>query len=510
MLLAVRDGRGLGEDLDVVRVADVADWGRAGIRPMRYSRRASRRRDRCAQLQTMRQAWGLGSILVNAAELDRRARTYDGWIPPHLVSYLIDHGHLGEVEHEARGGDWFCAQAWVRILIGQERREEALEVLTPYLATGWWRAARSVAELFEGWGRVDEAIEVFRANRQAGGLGALKDFTLLLARHGRGDEAFDLLLPYLGDWFLAEALVEVSAGLGRDEEVATLLTARVETGSQSGWPDFGGRHTEPSNALELLATVRERQGRVDEAIALLRTREITSVNGRDQLADLLARHERIEELSEYAATESLGDAVQCLAEYMEQRGDVAGAVEAYRSLSPDRSPNTAVALAQLLARHDRSNEGIELLRTLPSTDGGDDDWVVDALCTLYVDHGRAEHGLAHLDDRRTRLAREEAEFFRLRTKLLVACGRREQAIEEAQARPERDAWYEVQILAGLLSDAGRPEEAVAILDPAIPANRGVLAAHLMTAGRAKDAVALFRQPLEHVEPLLWADDDPPF
>ncbi len=146
VFLAVRDGRGLGEDLDVVRVADAADWGRAGNRPMRYSRRASRRRDRCAQLQTMRQAWGLGSILVNAAELDRRARTYDGWIPPHLVSYLIDHGHLGEVEHEARAGDWFCAQAWVRILIGQERRENALEVLTPYLATGWWRGG-------DGWTR---------------------------------------------------------------------------------------------------------------------------------------------------------------------------------------------------------------------------------------------------------------------------------------------------------------------------------------------------------------------
>ncbi|MET7973186.1 hypothetical protein ABZW44_08875 [Streptomyces mirabilis] len=354
MLLAVRDGRGLGEDLDVVRVADVADWGRAGIRRMRYSRRASRRRDRCAQLQTMRQAWGLGSILVNAAELDRRARTDDGWIPPHLVSYLIDHGHLGEVEHEARGGDRFCAQAWVRILIGQERREEALEVLTPYLATGWWRAARSVAELFEGWGRVDEAIEVFRANRQAGGLGALKDFTLLLARHGRGDEAFDLLLPYLGDWFLAEALVEVSAGLGRDEEVATLLTARVETGSQSGWPDFGGRHTEPPNALELLATVRERQGRVDEAIALLRTREITSVNGRDQLADLLARHERIEELSEYAATESLVRGVHGATRGRGGRGRgvhvaVSGPVAEYRG-----GPRTTLGPARSEQRGDRA------------------------------------------------------------------------------------------------------------------------------------------------------------
>lgn len=453
---------------------------------------------------------GLGSVLVNAAELDHRARTYDGWIPPHLVSWLIDHGHLGEVEHEAHGGDWFCAQAWVRILIGQERRDEALKVLTPYLATGWWKAARSVAELFEGWGRVDEAIEVVRSNTGSGGLSAVKDFALLLARHGRGDEAFDLLLPYLGDWLLAEALVEVSAGLGRYEEVANLLIARVEAGRETGWPDVVGRHTEPSNALELLATVREQQGRVDEAIALLRKREITSVNGRDQLADLLARHHRIQELREYAMTESLGHAAQCLAEFMEQRGDVAGAVEAYRSLSPDRSPNTAVAHAQLLARHGRGNEAIELLRSLPSAAGGDDDWVVHALCTLYADQGRAEDGLAHLNDRKARLGCEEAEIFRLRTKLLVAGGRREQAIEEAQVRPEQDTWYEAQILAGLLSDAGRPQEAVAILDPAIPANRSDLAAHLMTAGRVEDAVALFRQPPEHVASPPGADDDPPF
>jgi hypothetical protein len=38
---------------------------------------------------------------------------------------------------------------------------------------------------------------------------------------------------------------------------------------------LGSRNTEPSNAIDLLATVRERQGRVDEAIVLLRTREIT-------------------------------------------------------------------------------------------------------------------------------------------------------------------------------------------------------------------------------------------
>ncbi|MFF3319902.1 hypothetical protein ACFYV5_30965 [Streptomyces sp. NPDC003035] len=125
---------------------------------------------------------------MHAAELDRRALSYDGWIPPHLVSWLVEHGHLHEVEAQARGGDWFCAQERVRILVEQDRRDEALEALAPYLATGWWKAARSVAELLDTWARVDEAIAVFRSNMAADWRLALKHFALLLARHGRGDE----------------------------------------------------------------------------------------------------------------------------------------------------------------------------------------------------------------------------------------------------------------------------------------------------------------------------------
>jgi hypothetical protein len=68
-----------------------------------------------------------------------------------------------------------------------------------------------------------------------------------------------------------------------------LLSACIEAPLRHDNPSCRCRRIEPSNAIDLLATIRERQGRVEEAVALLHTRDSTSVNNRDQLADLLAR-----------------------------------------------------------------------------------------------------------------------------------------------------------------------------------------------------------------------------
>ncbi|MGI5183023.1 hypothetical protein ACQEVZ_42885 [Dactylosporangium sp. CA-152071] len=54
------------------------------------------------------------------------------------------------------------------------------------------------------------------------------------------------------------------------------------------------------------------------------------MNGRDALAELLARHDRVEELRAYAAAEYHGDAARRLAELLEERGDVEGAIAVYR------------------------------------------------------------------------------------------------------------------------------------------------------------------------------------
>lgn len=117
-------------------------------------------------------------------------------------------------------------------------------------------------------------------------------------------------------------------------------------------------------AIGLLATSRDRQGRIDDAIALLRTRDKTSLNNRDQLADLLARRDRIEELRAYAATEPFGIVARRLAELLEERGDVEGAIAVYRQAGDTAfcPGNVAADLAQLLARHGRGDEAVEVMR----------------------------------------------------------------------------------------------------------------------------------------------------
>ncbi|MCX5377065.1 lipopolysaccharide assembly protein LapB [Streptomyces sp. NBC_00091] len=432
------------------------------------------------------------------------------------MTYLLEHGHADEVRELAGGSDWFCAKEWARWLADRGRPDEALEALAPYVATGWWTAVRRAAELLERWGRADEAVALLRPYAQDGNRSALEHFAVLIAGQGRAEEAYGLLRPHLGDPFLARALVEVAAGLDRDEELAALLADRIASPPphcpHCDRPDCGGRRApEPWNAVALLATVRERQGRIDEAVALLRPREITSVNGNDQLAELLLRHGRIAELREYAATESLGDAARRLAEFLEARGDVEGAAEAYRPHVADGSPNAAVRLAELLARHGRGDEGIALLRDLPGSRGNVDDWFVDVLCGLYAGQGRAEEALAYLDDRKARTGTDEWEFFRQRPGLLASCGRTEQAIEEVRAHPEGSAWYAAPDLARLLLGAGRPEEALAVLDPEEPNTREDRAELLMQLGRVGEAVALLqrRRPLQDFKPTEWSAA-PPF
>ncbi|GAB3835249.1 tetratricopeptide repeat protein [Dactylosporangium cerinum] len=449
---------------------------------------------------------------LDAEDLSYRTRMLTGCIPPYAVTRLLELGHVGEVERQASRGEWFCALA----IAEEAAPQRARAVLAPFVATGWWEAAVALARLLERWGQGEEAIALVRPRAAAGDRSALEFFGRLLARHGRAGEAFDLLRPHVEDWWLAAALVDVAEACGRDEEAVALLQERIGAAVRNCDHDTcDSRDIRPWNAVGLLADIRERQGRLDEAIAVLHTREGTSVNGRDQLADLLARHDRVEQLRAYAAADYHGHAAERLAELLEERGDVAGAVEVYWGLDDAVVPWVcrAVPLAELLTRHGRGDEAVEVLRALVMSHAGHDDCLADLLCTLYAEQGRAADGLTFLDELKAERGDEDWEFFRLRPPLLAALGRLDEAVELARSHPEGDSWYGLLTPAALLANAGRTEEAVEMLAHHEPGHGYHLATYLLDLGRVADAVAVLQryEPRPMTPP--QADnvvDEPPF
>ena len=426
---------------------------------------------------------------MNAADLEHRTQTWSGCIPPDLVARLVELGHGDEVARQAGRGEWFCARHQAQALAERQWHDEALEVLAPYVATGWWTAAETVAGLLQSWGRAGEAITLTRPYAEAGDRQALGFVARLLARNGHGEEAFTLLRPYVTDGFLAGALAEVAVAAGREDDAAALLTALIDATERRCDDPACYCGAPPWDVVGPLAGIREGQGRIDDAIALLRTRNITSVNGRDQLADLLARHGRIEELRAYAASDRHRHAVQRLAEVYEERGDPEAAIAVYGHAA-DVDGSTVVDLAALLERHGRADDAFEVLRSF--ADDHPDDWIVDMLCARYAARGHAEDGLAYLDALRDRCGEEYWELFRIRLPLLVACGRREEAIEQARAHPEGGTGYAAEDIAALLADGRRVEEAVIVLEQQ-GGTPPVLAGHLIELGRIEEAVALLQR-----------------
>ncbi|MFC9616599.1 tetratricopeptide repeat protein [Streptomyces sp. NPDC056938] len=413
---------------------------------------------------------------------------------------------------QAGRGEWFCALAWARLLGEQGRQADALGVLAPYLATGWWTAVVSAAELLEGWGRVDEAIEITRAGMEAGHPMALESYARLLARHGRAGEAFTLLRAHIGEPSIAVALVDVAAAAGCDEEAAALFTARTEHEcSDFPWCCEG---VDRDTAIGLLATIRERQGRTDEAITLLRTGSIALLNNREQLAALLARRGRLDELRAAAATDDSGYAVQGLARSLEERGDVEGAIAAYRHAGGvvALDPNSAFEFARLLARHGRGNEAIDVMRVQAGALNGDD-WILHTLSELCLDQGRPEDGLAHLDAlAAARGGEEEWDLYWIRLPLIAARDGIDEAIAQARSHPEGATSYAAPHIAELFAGAGRNEEAVAVLGQHATANTHDLAGYLIDLGRIEDAITVLQRhtPRPPELPDSPLHEDPPF
>ncbi|MFH8884048.1 tetratricopeptide repeat protein [Streptomyces californicus] len=449
---------------------------------------------------------------MDATDLEHRTLTRTGCIPPELVARLFGSGRADVVAEQARHGEWFCALARAASLGERGRQADALEVLAPYLATGWWTAVVAVADLLESWGRADEAVAVARVRMEAGHPMALGYYARLLARHGRADEAFTLLRPHLREPGHPEAMVDVASAAGREEEAVALLMAEAEHRCSDFPWCCGG--LDRGTAVEAIAMLRERQGRIDEAIALLSAGDGTPVDHREHLAALLGRHGRLADLRAAAVGDGSGPAVRRLARLLEESGDLEGAVAVYGQADGgvSREPGSATELAELLARHGRGDEAIDVMRGQADEHTGDD-WILHSLAGLCLRLGRPEDGLAHLDAlAAARGGEEEWDLYWIRLPLLAAVHGVEETLARARSHPEGSTSYAAPHIAGLLADAGRTEEAVTVLEPHREANRHDLAGCLIDLGRVDEALAVLRPPAPS-PPTRWGGpfhDDPPF
>lgn len=424
------------------------------------------------------------------AELNRRVRRDDGWIAPHHVDVLIEHGHLRAVARLAAEGDFHCARAIAARHVDQGRAERALALLTPYADTGWWPAVEAIAGVLCSCGRDAEAIDLALEYARAGNRQAVNFAAALLARGGRADEALALLVPLAADGFHARALVEVSAGLDRDQEVIDALAEYAAAAAA----------LEQWQAADLLATVLERAGRIDEAVAALRRNlvgpSLTCVNVVEHLADLLARHGRHEELRTLIDGHGGDEAAYRLARHLEHTGDLDGAVAVLEPLVASGRPHPAVRLAELLVRAGRGGEALSVLTEAPA--GGETDWLTYTWAELMTASGRADEALGVLDDLVEAPFGMPWELFERRLDLLAAGGRVDQAVEELREHPHSGEWYALWRLSELLAADGRDDEALEVLESS-PDHRLSADLHirlLISCGRVDDAVEMLRRPAQ--------------
>ncbi|GAA3212771.1 hypothetical protein ACFO1B_14020 [Dactylosporangium siamense] len=418
--------------------------------------------------------------LTLVAELDRRFHQRDGWLLPALVTLLVERGHLDAVRHQAAAGDWHCLRALADLRVAAGDVDGAVELLRPVAGTGWWVAVEALAGVLAGHDRAGEAVALVRPFAEAGDRPALELLVTLLAGQGLIDEVVALLRPHP---VLSGMLVRLTDGHGRDDEVAAVLTAALEDAPDRGF------------VLTCLATVLDRQGRFDQAYSVLRGN--LGHGTFRPLAELLGRHGRGELLRELAATGDGRYAAERLAELREREGHVESAIEALRPFVDGGRRNAKPALAALLDRHGRTEEAVALLRTMTrKPPPGNERWLADTLGTLLLRLGRPEEALAAIDEIAASQCGMWFELLQSRTRLLVADGRTDQAIDEVHAHPEGSAAHGVALLAELLAGAGRLDEAVEALWPYRVTRRHDLAMLLVRQGRVDLAITVATSPAD--------------
>lgn len=417
-----------------------------------------------------------------------------GGIPPRMADLLLELGHLDLVVQTAgERGEWFCALAGVRTLCAAGDYERAWSVIAPFVATGWRPAVKEAAEVRFRMGRVEEALSLARPDEPVSEGREWRDYALMLARAGRLDDAIEVLAPHLEDWWLQSTLVEMTEGQDRDERVLELVAPLAE-GARRARAE--GEWTHPGQqALDLQAQVLERAGHADEAIRMLgedvAERRYFVENTVGLYAALLARHGRIEELRELGSGEHATVALEHYTKALESLGRQQEAETHLREvIDATDHPNHRSTLVDLLARQGRIDEAVEVGRpTFEYYDCGNHlHWAVD----LLVDDGRPEQALKLLDERSAEYVKEHSYSVRsMRLLLLAKAGRQEEAIAEAVTLPPEEHWDKDTTIAGLLEEAGRVDEAIALLRSSAESGAPLeLAELLIRQGQPVEAIAI--------------------
>ncbi|MFE0631951.1 hypothetical protein ACFW3D_33985 [Streptomyces sp. NPDC058864] len=332
----------------------------------------------------------------------RGAKPADAW--PDYAEVLVRAGRVDEaidalVPHlrERR-----VLRALVRVTEGQGRDDRVLQLLAPIAdefrrdphqcrLRDLWEVLPAQATLLERSGRVDEAIGLLGADVAAhryGPQNTVEFHVQLLARHRRTEELRELAtgshMPTA-----ARAYVAALEDRGRAADAETYLRTSLDANVY--------RTTYESALLEFLL----RQGRVDEAVAAVAHTFDDLYDSNLLQATLLHLAERGQPGKALALTE--GRSATFLEEnedwlrsnrwwLMGEAGRCQEAIAEIEALPPDEVDDREVTIAWLLARDDRVEEAIALLRQCSGRSAATD------LAHLLVTQGRCEEALAVIPD----------------------------------------------------------------------------------------------------------------
>jgi tetratricopeptide (TPR) repeat protein len=267
----------------------------------------------------------------------------------------------------------------------------------------------------------------------------------LLAAGGRVDEALAILEPWAaaGNRTAAFRVIDLLFSSGR--------VGQLREYAESGNDLFAERRL-----YELL----EKRGQVDEVLDMLR-RKADDGSGwyGPQLAEVLARNGRIDELRERIAE---GDeyAITPLARLMEEHGDTNEAIELLQRFPNAGDREATVMLAHLLAKQGRNDEAMSYVNTIDIMDPSVGMAALETRIDLFLKQDDADGAIQFLDE-----ALQRDPDYKLLSSLLARVLAQAGRTAELQARAEAGDNHAAREFIRLLAKAGRINDALDFVGP---------------------------------------------